>query len=561
LTEDGPHLLEIRNRHEQNLASSGFKVRFKSLAAQNAVDETVIDYTYDGLSRLIGADYGSDRSYAYQYDLAGNRTQQQTTIGMTTTTTNWTYDDANRMATMQIGSNPVTNFSYDANGNLTDDGVLTYSYDRANRVSSVNNGTYNTHFAYDGNGDRYQQTVGGTISNYLLDTQPGLAVVLQETTGADTLNYIHSPMGVHAVEETNDWHYMLDDGLGSVRGQVDEFADVVASQMYDPYGQPFDIMGTFVGDFGYAGEQIDSNGLSYNRARTYNPSLGAFTSLDPFEGVNSVPMSLNGYSYVHNNPVNLTDPNGELVIPIGLIVLAAVAAVVVAAVGVNTIAPDVNLELPNLFCPGKNTLPLIPPDIPNFETRFPSDESTFRDFIETYPDGRLEEEWREFIETYPAHQISWNNFLLVFPEAQQMWQDYLIYSNSDSLGSNEFGLDFKDKGFLDENPSITVIGQMPDVGDDTFHLDGDINTWWKTGRIPNRGLSGDGTSRVTWAENRKWLEDWIAKGTTFALVTPESELSTVYVRGEPNGFGTYQEIQYLRDNDIPIEDWTDILYD
>jgi len=35
---------------------------------------------------------------------------------------------------------------------------------------------------------------------------------------------------------------------------------VIAAQVYDPYGLPFDGSGTFVGDFGYAGEQIDSNG-------------------------------------------------------------------------------------------------------------------------------------------------------------------------------------------------------------------------------------------------------------------------------------------------------------
>jgi hypothetical protein len=54
------------------------------------------------------------RSYAYQYDIAGNRTQEQVTIGMTTTTTHWTYNHANQISTMQIGSNPITNFTYSA---------------------------------------------------------------------------------------------------------------------------------------------------------------------------------------------------------------------------------------------------------------------------------------------------------------------------------------------------------------------------------------------------------------------------------------------------------------
>jgi hypothetical protein len=48
------------------------------------------------------------------YDIAGNRTQEQVTIGMTTTTTHWTYNNANQISTMQIGSNPITHFTYSA---------------------------------------------------------------------------------------------------------------------------------------------------------------------------------------------------------------------------------------------------------------------------------------------------------------------------------------------------------------------------------------------------------------------------------------------------------------
>jgi RHS repeat-associated protein len=116
--------------------------------------------------------------------------------------------------------------------------------------------------------------------------QPELALVLRETTGADTLRYTHSPRGIHAVEDTSgDWHYMAQDGLGSVRTEFDADAQVVAAQDYAPYGLPFNTTGTFVGSFGYAGEQIDDTGLSYNRARYYNPALGAFTGLDPVLGV------------------------------------------------------------------------------------------------------------------------------------------------------------------------------------------------------------------------------------------------------------------------------------
>ncbi len=69
--------------------------------------------------------------------------------------------------------------------------------------------------------------------------------------------------------------------------------------------------GSFDTGFGFTGEQTDDNDLLYLRARYYNPSMGIFPSLDPFEGTNNLPMSLNGYSWVEGNPVMLIDVTGS----------------------------------------------------------------------------------------------------------------------------------------------------------------------------------------------------------------------------------------------------------
>jgi RHS repeat-associated protein len=61
----------------------------------------------------------------------------------------------------------------------------------------------------------------------------------------------------------------------------------------------------------YGGQQADPNTGLYNlRARYYDPSLGAFLSRDPVEGVMGRAMSYNGYSYVEGNPVNAVYPSG-----------------------------------------------------------------------------------------------------------------------------------------------------------------------------------------------------------------------------------------------------------
>jgi RHS repeat-associated protein len=301
--------VEFRNRPEKNRLSSGYKLRFKQVVASVDVTMREINYTYDALSRLKNAIYSDNRSYAYQFDLAGNRTQEQATIGATTSTANWTYNALNQITTLQINSNPLVNFTYDVQGNLLSDGQLTYTWDSANRLKTVNNGSYNTHFAYNGDNNRVSKSIGALVTRYLLDTQAGLAVVLRETNGATITNYLHNTTGIYAVEQANAWDNLLQDGLGSVRMQYG--TDVEATISHSPYGVEFDKIGTFTGTFGYAGEQIDENELSYNRARYYSPTIGTFTGLDPFEGYEDEPLSLNGYSYVHGNPINLTDASGE----------------------------------------------------------------------------------------------------------------------------------------------------------------------------------------------------------------------------------------------------------
>lgn len=52
-------------------------------------------------------------------------------------------------------------------------------------------------------------------------------------------------------------------------------------------------------------------GTIYLRARYYNPTTGRFISRDSFAGKNEDPLSLNRYTYCHNNPTRLIDPSGN----------------------------------------------------------------------------------------------------------------------------------------------------------------------------------------------------------------------------------------------------------
>jgi len=171
---------------------------------------------------------------------------------------------------------------------------------------------------YDGEGRRVQQTVSSTITKYLLDIQPGLSVVLSETTGSDVIRNVFSPHGIHAQQDSsNKWQWIATDGLGNVREVVDNSVGVLESRNYAPYGETFG--GTITDDldyeapnFGFTGELVDGSGLLDLRARRYNAAMGVFTSLDPFEGVSDRAMSLNGYLWVEGNVPNAIDPSGMI---------------------------------------------------------------------------------------------------------------------------------------------------------------------------------------------------------------------------------------------------------
>jgi YD repeat-containing protein len=85
------------------------------LAQALTTTTTTIHYTYDPLYRLTDAIYSDGKSFHYQYDAVGNRTISTHTITNTLVTT-YTYDAANRLTS--VNGQPYT---WDNNGNLTKD--------------------------------------------------------------------------------------------------------------------------------------------------------------------------------------------------------------------------------------------------------------------------------------------------------------------------------------------------------------------------------------------------------------------------------------------------------
>ncbi|MCL4561765.1 MAG: hypothetical protein M1281_14300, partial [Chloroflexi bacterium] len=185
-------------------------------AASNPLETTQtvqIDYQYDALNRLTNADYSPGETFAYAYDPAGNRVSQ-TVDGAAST---YQYDEANRLTS----ANGVS-YTWDANGNLLDAGLNTYTYDHANRLTGASGQGSVYNFAYDGLGNRYQQTANGVTTTYALDLAAGLPQVL----GDGTNTYLYG-LGRIAQQNASGNEYFLTDALGSVRQRVDASGTIV----------------------------------------------------------------------------------------------------------------------------------------------------------------------------------------------------------------------------------------------------------------------------------------------------------------------------------------------
>jgi RHS repeat-associated protein len=221
-------------------------------------------------------------------------------------TTDYLYDAANRLEAVDGQS-----YVFDDNGNLLTTGAMTNTWDAANRLTQMANDKSQMANHYNGVGDRVAQTVGVTTTYLALDVQGGLPEVIY--TSEDN-SYLHLP-GVIMVESAEgEVRYLLSDGLGSVRQAVDENAEVVVYNEYDPYGNPVHHsslaeQGVIPHPFGYTGEWWqDEVGLLHLRARWYLPETGTFLSVDPVE-------SEPAYQYVHGNPITMVDPSGRTIVP------------------------------------------------------------------------------------------------------------------------------------------------------------------------------------------------------------------------------------------------------
>gem|GEM_PF-2074565 len=286
-----------------------------------------VTYYYDGVNRLYSAQAGSfdtvkgyDR--VYNYDEWGNlRTVSGDSDGTSATQFSYTYNYAvngtGAPATNRLNDVNGVPYSYDAAGNLTNDGVISYAYDAANRMKTSNGGQ--SLYYYDGDGHRVRRDFPGVTPLYYIWSSVLGNVAMEVRPQTVVRAYVYmggSPVALQNWDGTFVWIHK--DHLGSTSLLTKTDGSVACKTQFDPYGQQVmlwvnPVGGTSISQ-GFTGYEKDNpTGLYNAKARMYSYGQARFLQPDPL-GVGAAdlkkPQSFNRYSYVQNDPVNFTDPTG-----------------------------------------------------------------------------------------------------------------------------------------------------------------------------------------------------------------------------------------------------------
>ena len=265
-------------------------------------------FDYDRLDRLTGTT--SLINQLFGYDANGNR-ESLTQDGALSD-----YDNAstsNRILGINGSDNRV--YQYDAAGNTLSDGLRTYEYNTANRLSRISKGSVVVDNHYNGLGQRVRKRVSGsesrdvryaydeagqTIGEYNADGTllnevaylGDMPVLLIRPSGVFNIqaDHLNTPRAVLTSAQVMVWKW-----------ESTPFGDSLANEDVDGNGVPLPF------NWRFPGQLFDAEtGLHYNYFRDYDPVTGRYVESDPI-GLRG---GINTYAYALGAPTVNVDATG-----------------------------------------------------------------------------------------------------------------------------------------------------------------------------------------------------------------------------------------------------------
>ncbi|GLY01344.1 LamG-like jellyroll fold domain-containing protein [Actinoplanes sp. NBRC 101535] len=332
----------------------------KTSNADKNVDQT---YTYNNLNAVTKVQYGTGNKRSFTYDAQQRLTGDELTSasgaslakieygwnandsmvskkttgfgGAAAISNTYTYDLADRLTSWNDGSK-TTAYAYDKSGNRLQNGDHLFTYDARNRLLTGDGSTY-TYTArgslrYAGSAetktDAFGQVAsqaaasGGTVQKYEYDALGRVVKDGFSYTGSDNdlaadgqSTYVRGAANeVLAESGEAGTRYAWTDLHSDLVGQFTATgASLDASVVYDPLGKVVGSAGGMIGSLGYQSEWTDTTTSRVNMmARWYNVDTGQFDTRDTASNSpvgNSV--AANRYQYGDANPLTTMDPTGH----------------------------------------------------------------------------------------------------------------------------------------------------------------------------------------------------------------------------------------------------------